>query len=344
MSFIHIFTGLSTDIRKGVDIISLDFVQTRKCYYVCMKAMKHTVSKKLERLGQFFNLTDVIHSNIDSRYVDEYYNANKFAYSLLHTKEHFVHMGISKTGSYRKSDLYVHATEIEGMVKQDGAEKVLELAVGRGGNSYWLAKRNSDVKVTGIDVSTVQLSFANKLASTLSNFETLKASYEDLSLFDDNSFDLVFVIEALCHSNDSTKVLREVRRVLKPNGHFVVYDGYRTKQDSRYTENERTAMRLLEVGVAVEHFDVYQLFKMNARQNGFEVIYAENLSKHVIPTMRRFERRARLFFKLGFAAKLLLRCLPRKFSYNIISGYLFPTVMECGLFSYQSTVFQKTRK
>lgn len=303
--------------------------------------MNKGLDTKLERLKHFFDIEEVIKSEIDQDYISKYYLINKLPYSLFHTKEHFVHMGISKGEKYRKDDLFGHVREIDGLIKKYFVNDVLELATGRGGNSSWLAKNNPEVSFTGIDISQTQLSFANRVSKGLENYVTQLGNFEDLCQFNDNSFDLVFIIEALCHSNHTDKVLSEVYRVLKKGGCFVVYDGYREKEQDELSVTETRLTQLLEVGVAVNSFNIYKDFLVTSERSGFKVEISEDLSQYVLPTMRGFEWKAKIFFKLGWLAKFLLNLLPSKFSYNIISGYLFPSLIEAKLFSYKYTLLQK---
>jgi ubiquinone/menaquinone biosynthesis C-methylase UbiE len=304
--------------------------------------MSEKTAHKLDVLSKFFDLDEVAGATIHQDYISEYYRVNKLAYSFLHTKEHFVHMGITKDGSeYSEEDLYAHAKEIHKLIARTGASQVLELATGRGGNSAWLAKQNPQVSFVGIDISPTQLVFAKRISKQLDNYTIKQGSFEDLSQFADASFDIVFIIEALCHSNNFESVFAEVSRVLRTGGKFLVYDGYRERESADLNEQEIQLMRLLEVGVAVDHFNEIDHFLSAAQKAKLQVETNEDLSMFVLPTMRRFEKKAKLFFKLGPATKLLLRVFPAKFSFNIISGYLFPTLLEEKLFSYRFTVFTK---
>lgn len=304
--------------------------------------MSEKTAQKLDILSRYFDIAEVTETTINQDYISEYYRVNKLAYSFLHTKEHFVHMGVTKEGcEYSEEDLYAHAKEIHKLIAESGASQVLELATGRGGNSAWLAKHNPEVSFVGVDISLAQLNFAKKISEGLDNYVVQQGSFEDLSQFADASFDLVFIIEALCHSNNFERVFAEVARVLKQGGKFLVYDGYRERGSADLSEREVLLMRLLEVGVAVEHFNEIDDFLKIARESGFHIETNEDLSLLVLPTMRRFERKAKAFFKLGLIAKLLLSIFPKKFSFNIISGYLFPMLIEEKLFSYRLTVFSK---
>ncbi len=300
-----------------------------------------TVSEKLKTLCCFFDVDQIAHIKIDSAYINEYYKVNKHPYSLLHTKEHLVHMGISETGIYSEQDLYVQVEKINSLIQKNCFVGVLELAIGRGGNSAWLAKQNPEVQFYGVDASKTQLSFATNLSRHITNLTVAEGDFHKLKGFASESLDLVFVIEALCHSSNAEGVFSEVYRILKKDGMFVVYDGYRQQRGDIGTPEEQLLARLLEVGVAVERFMQYDDFIALGQNAGFNMVENTNHTENVLPTMLRFEKQAKLFLHLGIAAKLILRILPRKFSYNIITGFLLPTAMREGIFSYQYTTFRK---
>ena len=96
----------------------------------------------------------------------------------------------------------------------------LELGTGGGQNAFQYSKLG--FRVHGIDSSSELLKEANKLTLVDSN---LKFSKVDLNLelpFDDSLFDLVVVVGTLQYLMEPSACIKEVRRVLKPGGFFIV--------------------------------------------------------------------------------------------------------------------------
>lgn len=93
--------------------------------------------------------------------------------------------------------------------------------------------------------------------------------------------------------------------------------------------------------MAVNDIKYFDDFKKISENQGFEVVNVEDVSAKTIPTMRRFERYANGFFRTGFIAKILLKLLPKKFTWNILSGYLLPEIMRSGLGSYKILLLRK---
>ncbi len=149
------------------------------------------------------------------------------------------------------------------------------------------------------------------------------------------------MIEALCHSTDKNKVFTEAWRVLKTDGIFIVIDGYSEK--SQMTEDEKIALLLVVKGMALESFEYYDSIISKAKQNKFKVEFEEDVSKFVLPTMERFERKAAKFFRFSRLAKLAVKIFPKEFLYNTIAGYLSAILVKTGVCSYMITVFKKEK-
>ena len=103
-----------------------------------------------------------------------------------------------------------------------GAVKMLDLGCGPGSGTSWLVAREG-FSLTGIDASPTAIEKARKrFAQERVRGEFMVGSVERLP-FPPDSFDAVLDIVCLaCNSEEETRaVLREVRRVLKPDGrHF----------------------------------------------------------------------------------------------------------------------------
>ncbi len=297
--------------------------------------------ERLAQIRKVFDVEKILRTEAGVEYIQHYYKINKWMYSLFHTRSGFLHMGISRSGVYSEDDLREHSRIVARYIPWVPGAQVLELATGRGANSAYIAGQRPDAKFYGIDISSAQLSLAQKKARLLENFFPSKGDYHDLSQFKDASFDVVFVIEALCHSIRKQLVLTEVYRVLKPGGVCIVVDGYAKKVDSDLSTDEREVKGLVEKGMSVERFEPFLSFRSTAKEVGFTVADEQDVSLFVIPSMERFEKLAALFFNHPLLAKLVRLVLPSAVVYNAPAGYLMPESMRQGLFCYMVTVLQK---
>lgn len=299
---------------------------------------KNNLKDKLAAIERVFKIDEVLSLKLDKSYIQKYYQANKLAYSLLHTRTDKMYMGVSRDGIYKEDDLLEAARTVERYIKPLKANRVLELATGRGATSAYLARKYPEIEFEGIELSPGQLGFAQKKAKKLKNYRPVQGDYHDLSTYADDSIDIVFVIEALCYSGDKAQVLSEVKRVLKKNSVFIILDGYVKKPRTEMTKDQQLAIRLTETGMAVKNFEDYPSLLNKAEKLGFTVKSSEDASMFIMPTLRRFESLAVHFFNRPGTAKVITKIFSKEFAYNAVSGLLMPDLIEQGLACYYITV------
>lgn len=301
-----------------------------------------TLDEKLARVKSVFDINQIINRNTGLDDIKKYYRVNIIPYFLFHNKEGFVHNGITRGKKYSDEDVYEQPKIAEKYIKEIGAKKCLELATGKGASSLYLAKKFSEVQFFAINLPDGQLEIAKKKAREVKNFFPEKGDYHDLGKYVDNSFDIVFVFEALCHSSNKGKVAGEVHRLLKSGGLFIVVDGYLGKPINELTKNELLAKQLSEKGMVVESFELYGDVKEATTSKGFQLVFEEDTSLLILPSLGRFEKLSRkALFKIPFLGKVIARILPRDFVNNAVSGYLMPTLIQNKVACYYITVFKK---
>jgi len=105
-------------------------------------------------------------------------------------------------------------------------DRVLEVGVGTGINAALYPRHCS---VTGIDLSRSMLDKASERLARkgLSHVQLLEMNAEQLT-FPDNFFDVVCAPYVISVVPDPVKVVREMRRVCKPGGKFIVLNHFRS--------------------------------------------------------------------------------------------------------------------
>ncbi len=114
--------------------------------------------------------------------------------------------------------LYHHVAEKAGLA----GKEVLEVSSGRGGGSAFMAKYMSPRYVTGMDGSARAVVYSIRHHSG-PNLAYCAGDAEALP-FGPESFDVVVNVEASHCYGSMVRFLREVRRVLRPAGWFVMAD------------------------------------------------------------------------------------------------------------------------
>lgn len=98
--------------------------------------------------------------------------------------------------------------------------KILDVGCGSGWAARLLAQRSGSGYVVGIDVSDEMIRVAREQSGNFANVEFRVASAENLP-FPDATFTHAFSMESLYYYADIAKALREIARVLQPEGQFV---------------------------------------------------------------------------------------------------------------------------
>ena len=105
-------------------------------------------------------------------------------------------------------------------LKLPNGSTCLELGTGGGQNALKYAEMG--LHVHGVDSSEELLKTADKLAKPGSNMEFSNVDLDRRMPFEDASFDLVVVVGTLQYLLEPSACVKEVYRVLKPGGHFIV--------------------------------------------------------------------------------------------------------------------------
>ncbi|WP_166961676.1 class I SAM-dependent methyltransferase [Yeosuana marina] len=103
--------------------------------------------------------------------------------------------------------------------------KTLEIGVGTGKN---LPLYSKDIRLTAIDFSKNMLDKAmTKYKKSLPNVNFLEMDVQNMD-FEDDTFDTVITSCVFCSVPDPVKGLKEIKRVLKPDGQLVMLEHVRS--------------------------------------------------------------------------------------------------------------------
>jgi 2-polyprenyl-3-methyl-5-hydroxy-6-metoxy-1,4-benzoquinol methylase len=152
--------------------------------------------------------------------------------------------------------------------------KVLELGCGNGmSSSQWMARRGYEVH--GTDISEVAIAWAGEaFAENGLSGSFRQGSVCDMPSFAEESFDVV--IDGAClHcliGNDRARCLQEIRRILRPEGVFVVSSmcGLPKSDEARASFDLRTG-QLLRDGRPYRTLKPLDVLARELMDSGFEV-------------------------------------------------------------------------
>jgi len=152
---------------------------------------------------------------------------------------------------------------------------VLELAVGTGRNLRHYPK---GVRVTGIELSPEMLELARREAAAVGREVDLRVGDAQALDFPDASFDAVTCTLSLCTIPDDRAAVREVRRVLRPGGRFILMEHVRSPAWA-----VRAAQRLLEpLFLRLEHDHLTRDPLDYLQTEGFEIETVKRLKWGIV--------------------------------------------------------------
>jgi SAM-dependent methyltransferase len=284
---------------------------------------------------RLFDVSQIIDERLEKPQVVHYFVANRGS-QLLWSWDGFFHYGISCDCRFKKDDLTGQARLIEKYIDNIGATRVLELACGLGANSAFLARRNPNITFDAIDIVTKPL----RRYSTLPNLSFQFGDYDSLSQFPDNAFDLIFVIEALCHTRNKLHVLHEAKKKLRKCGILIVIDGYQGDRAQPLSSSEDLMWRLIEKSLSCDKIERVSDVEGYMRKE-FSVVERKDCSTYILPSIARFERLVRFYFKHLKIARTINIVMPLDVMKNTIHLLLLPLSVQRQIGCYYVHVLKK---
>jgi ubiquinone/menaquinone biosynthesis C-methylase UbiE len=137
--------------------------------------------------------------------------------------------------------------EILDAVELKGDEKILDAGCGRGLLLIGAAKRMKSGRATGIDIWSAEDLSNNSSEATRENAklegvaDKVRVESGDLRklVYPDGNFDVVvssLAVHNISDSGERAQAIRELYRVLKPNGRLAMYDIFRTREYAKVLE------------------------------------------------------------------------------------------------------------
>ena len=173
-------------------------------------------------------------------------------------------------------------------------DRVLDAGCGQGVVSTYLAQQYG-LQVSGVTVVPFEVERAQARARKLGVNTLTDYSVQDYSAtnFADASFDGVYATETLSHAYDTPRTLREFHRLLKPGGRVAFFE-YSIASLERFNRHEQRVLELFMQDGAMKALPEFQPGRFRARlqEAGFEDIAEQDVTRHMIPSLRRLQRLA----------------------------------------------------
>lgn len=304
-----------------------------------MEKVKIKLLKDLVWLGNKIDFDFIFEQDIYSNNdVKRYYKKTKYLLYRLANKEGYMHIGLSDDGRCIKGNQYqtYQLNKINELIYQKSATNILELGCGQGANMAYLAKQNPNVSFTGLDLYP-SLDKKNKKY----NIRLIEGDYHNLEKIEDHSMDIVYAIETLCYSTNKNQIFKEVNRVLKKDGLFIIFDAYLAKERNQLSEIEIIGAKLVENGYYLNEFEYIGNLDKYINENGFSIVKAENMKKKVINHLISYQKRIEHYFCFGPFFKLACKLVPKEVLGNIVPIYFMADTIEMDLSVYYFHILKK---
>ena len=139
----------------------------------------------------------------------------------------------------------------------------------------------ADLKITAIDISLAMLRQSQKKAKSYPGKMSLCQMDAENSAFKNNSFDTVVTVCVLCTVKHPVACLKEIKRVLKPNGNLVMFEHVLSKNPI-YAIALKTMSNFTEFfeGTYLDRNTVY-----NAEKAEFEISSHKNVYLDIVKAL-----------------------------------------------------------
>lgn len=224
--------------------------------------------------------------------VIDYYDQTRFDYRVSwdNSPTPAVHFGFydDQSDSHTAALMNTNRVLAEWVNIQEG-DRVLDAGCGKGGSCFWLAI-NKNVESVGITPVQSQIADCNAQAKVLQltdKTDFVLADYCDTP-FEDQSFDVVWACESLCHAKEKAAFYKEAYRLLKPGGRIIIAEYLRAARPLKSAQEDLlkswlNRWAILDLDTAKEH-------QSHASNAGFQAIKIQDVTKNMKVSLRNLHR------------------------------------------------------
>lgn len=184
----------------------------------------------------------------------------------------FFHFAIfQEDESWEKAFTETHAKYLRALRIAE-AKDILELSCGRGAFSNLMAE-NTLGRVLGVDISRAQLAHAKRFRRP-----NLEFRRHDVMKIDemDETFDAIAYIDAACYLPRKSEAVRKISKILKPGGRLLLVDWCKA-EGLNPVQAELVLFPFMKYW-AISSLETARNYEKYFRENGFEIIEAEDLN------------------------------------------------------------------
>ncbi len=222
----------------------------------------------------------------------DYYDHTRYDYRVAwdNSPTPAVHFGFYDDRSSDHTTALMNTNRVlaEWVNIQEG-DLVLDAGCGKGGSCFWLAL-NKNVKTIGITPVQSQIADCKTQAEKLNLQKETSFVLADYcnTPFEDESFDVVWACESLCHAKEKADFYTEAYRLLKPGGRLIIAEYLRTKRPLE-AKDETLLMSWLQPW-AIADIDTEQEHLNHAANAGFDAVQIKDVTKNMKVSLSNLHR------------------------------------------------------
>lgn len=208
---------------------------------------------------------------------DRYYESMNLALKRLDNEYTMLHypLFVNETDSFfqAQKNLTDYCISLLNPIKN---KEILEIGCGNGVQALYINANYHPLKITGIDLNKANIEIANseRIRTNVLNVQFHVDDAQNLIQIPSNSVDALINIESAFHYPDKSAFLKEVYRVLKPGGQYLIADILTTR-------NKREGFMKLWGKTMVYHFWNKKRYEEEFLKSELVINYSEDITHRV---------------------------------------------------------------
>jgi ubiquinone/menaquinone biosynthesis C-methylase UbiE len=206
-------------------------------------------------------------------------------------------------------------------------KEVVEIGCGNGVQSIYIYQNFNPSKITGIDLSeaNIEIAESEKERVKAEKVRFIVDDAQNMKHIPSESVDVVINIESAFHYPDKTAFLKEIHRVLKPGGQFLIADILCTKK------KKKRMIKLWGRSMS-HHFWDHAQYQEEFTRSELKVARSEDISQHIrkgwslyknwLPEIKRKSFIQNIAFRIFYVLNVRFNVyFLKKQQYHIFTGY-----------------------